>query len=170
MPIKISTLLRCIIVMLSTAILLSFFLLRDELTYIDGLGILLIQMICLVLFLVLGKFSTKYPPVIIVAVNLILFIVMRLLVLIFYPESFFGGVSVTGSMTGEIMNGLLFYMLLGTIACILGIWIGLRGSAIENNSRKGHDFTRLLAKVFFFVAILKLANYFSFYRGNCISY
>ena len=170
MPIKISTLLRCIIVMLSTAILLSFFLLRDELTYIDGLGILLIQMICLVLFLVLGKFSTKYPPVIIVAVNLILFIVMRLLVLIFYPESFFGGVSVTGSMTGEIMNGLLFYMLLGTIACILGIWIGLRGSAIENNSRKGPDFTRLLAKVFFFVAIFKLANYFSFYRGNYISY
>ena len=170
MPIKISTLLRCIIVMLSTAILLSFFLLRDELTYIDGLGILLIQMICLVLFLVLGKFSTKYPPVIIVAVNLILFIVMRLLVLIFYPESFFGGVSVPGNMTGEIMNGLLFYMLLGTIAYILGIWIGLRGSAIENNSRKGPDFTRLLAKVFFFVAIFKLANYFSFYRGNYISY
>lgn len=170
MPIKISTLLRCIIVMLSTAILLSFFLLRDELTYIDGFGILLIQMICLVLFLALGKFSTKYPPVIIVAVNLILFVVLRLLVLIFYPESFFGGVSVSETMTGEIINGLLFYMLLGTIACIFGIWIGLRGNARENDNRKERkepDFTRLLVRVFFFVAIFRLANYYvSGYVGS----
>jgi len=168
MAIKISTLLRCIIVMLSAAILLSFFSFHEELTYIDGFGILLIQMICLVLFLALGKFSTKYPPVIIVAVNLILFVIIRFLVLIFYPESFFGGRAVSSSMTGAFMNGMLLYMLLGTIACVFGISFGLGGNTRANVSMKqGYDFTRLLGVAFFFVIIFRLANYYvSGYVGS----
>lgn len=168
MPIKISTLLQCVIVVLSVAILVSFFSLHEELTYIDGLGILLIEMLCLVLFLALGKFSTKYPPVIIVAVNLILFVILRFLVLIFYPESFFGGVSVSSTMTSNFFNGMLLYMLLGTMACVFGVSFGLSSNVREhNNRRQGHDFTRLLGKAFFFVIIFRLANYYTYgYVGS----
>lgn len=163
MSMKISTFLQCIVVMLSAAILLSFISLKEEHPYINGTGILLIQMICLVLFLALGNFSTKYPPVIIVAVNLILYVIMRLLILIYYPDSFLE----PWNLTYDYLNGMLLYILLGTLACIFGIWIGLRGSPRGNASRKqSTNFTRLLSEAFFFSIIFRLILYYAYgYAG-----
>jgi hypothetical protein len=164
MSVRISTLLRFIVLFLSVAIFLSFSFLKEEHPYIDATGILLIELICLVIFFALGNFSTKYPPVIIVIINLILYVVLRVLVLIFYQDSFLGA----SKVIPEYFNVMLTYIIFGTIACFLGIAVGysIKLRANPNFKNNSNDFTKLLSAAFLFSVFFKLIIYYAYgYSG-----
>jgi len=166
---KISGLLRFVIVVLAILAVVFYSFIEFEHPYIDPLSIILMLLFAIGMFVFSGRFSSKYPPAIIITLLLILFVQFRTLILVVIPDSLLH----SGYVTPEMFNTTLGYMLFGSIACYLGLALGygnaggLDPRAIAEESHSNDFSLKFLSYVFVFSLGLTLLAYFEFgYAGS----
>lgn len=154
---RLSTLLRIAISSLGLLCLFRFYS-RPAHPYIDQAGITLIAIFCATLYAVCGRFSRKYPPALLITVMLVLFILTRLSVISFYPESFLGW----GRIRPETFTGMLVFLDCATAACFWGVAFGFSrgyrgGTGTEAPSLKR---TTIFGWLFLFSLAFHLSIYY----------
>lgn len=163
MELKISSLLRLVIAILAASSLVAFSILEFEHPYFNSISLGLMLFFAGILYFFSGKFSSKYPPAIIVTLLLILFVQLRTAVLVVLPDSLLHSAKVTS----EMFNVTLGYMIIGSVACYLGLALGYGNDGrfdLQSKTRNSFqdDFQlRFMAIAFVLTIILSMVIYYS---------
>lgn len=134
----------------------------------DSFSIFLMVIFAAGLYIFSGRFSSTFPPAIIITLLLILFVQMRALVLIVIPDSLLH----SSRITSEMFNVTLGYMLFGMLMCYLGLaWgYGSKGGPDQNtialNFTKDAFGIKFSAIIFIIMLSLTMLVYYGFgYAG-----
>ena len=163
--IRFSYILRFIVFLFALCVLFSYRFFASGHLYFNLYSLLLIESICLFIFYTSGKFSTRFPLIILFNFLIILFVVSRIFVLILKPDEFVG----YGSLNSEMMNSTLLFIFLGIMASTFGVKFGC---SIKNrfsvNSRNLDDrgmpvpasVVKFLVAVFLLTIAFQMLNYY----------
>ena len=157
--VKISLFFRVVILLFALATVLVFFFGGNH-PYINGTGLLLIELFFLLLFIFSGELSEKCPPLLLVIFLLTLFFVTRIFVYMLFPESFFGNIYTEYTM----FNAMLLYVLLGALVVLVGVLIGysLIEKKVDFTNIKNNTNLTVLGWFALFVIIFELVVFFVF--------
>lgn len=163
--IRFSYILRFIVFLFASSTFFSYYFLVNKHPYYDSNSLLLIELICIFIFYTSGKYSTRFPLIILFNFLIILFVVSRAFVLLLIPKSFVE----CSNMNSEMMNSTLLFIFLGVIASTFGVKFGcsiqnsfsvdMRNSKFQNIFIST-TFIKLLGVAFFLITVFQLLNYY----------
>lgn len=163
--IRFSYILRFIVFLFALCTLFSYYFLVNEHPYYDTYSLLLIELICLFIFYTSGKYSTRFPLIILFNFLIILFVLSRTFVLLLIPEAFWE----YSNMNSEMMNSTLLFIFLGIMASTFGVKFGYsikNRFSVDTRNFNGQDMfisaslVKLLGVIFFLIVVFQMLNYY----------
>ena len=135
MRVKVSRILRFVIAAIAFITVGAYIFSGVPHPYFDTISLVWIIAIAFAVYAFSGNFSTRYPEVMIITVSCILYVLFRLNVLMFFPESLLHNYFITP----KIINDSLSFIFIGTVACYFGFAFGCGGiPSYRTDVRIGH--------------------------------